>query len=65
MNKMFYLTSSITADIYLQVIEKDISNSPEIEIIFSKGNKNCSKIVWEENMAKKCHTNKAMLLAIF
>ena len=33
MNKMFYLTSNITADIYLQVIEKDILNSPEIEII--------------------------------
>ena len=44
MNKMFYLTSNITADIYLQVIEKDILNSPEIEIFFFKGNKNCSKI---------------------
>ena len=43
-NKMFYLTSNITADIYLQVIEKDILNSPEIEIIFFKGNKNCSEV---------------------
>ena len=56
------LTSNTTADIYLQVIEKNIFYSPEIEIIFSKGNKIVVKFSYMNKNFGSCLKNKIFFI---